>query len=197
MIIILLLIVAVVFFFYKSKKNNENVDEDKKESRVLKQVKKEFSNFVKDINERSEAEQQKKTNSIFYRSPKEFVLFDDNKQTISFAEGTFNYSQVMGYSMYVDTQDKKVNGAVGALTGGMLIGPVGAVVGGLARRGVDKSKFKSAGVKIKISGTTYNIQTSKPSDKNTTGKKIDRSKSITAAIDDARMISQKIENILR
>lgn len=196
MIIVLILIAVVVFFIYRSKKSSENTTELKEENRLLKQAKKEFSNFVKDTKERSAAEQQKKTKSIFYRSPKEFVLFDDDNQTISFAKGTFPYSEIMGYTMYVDTQDKKVKGAVGAVAGGMLIGPVGAVVGGLARRGVDKSKFKSAGVKIKIAGVTHDIQTSKLSDKNTTGKKIDRSKSIGLAIDDAKMISQKLESIL-
>lgn len=196
MIIVLILIAVVVFFIYRSKKSSENTTELKEENRLLKQAKKEFSNFVKDTKERSAAEQQKKTKSIFYRSPKEFVLFDDDNQTISFAKGTFPYSEIMGYTMYVDTQDKKVKGAVGAIAGGMLIGPVGAVVGGLARRGVDKSKFKSAGVKIKIAGVTHDIQTSKLSDKNTTGKKIDRSKSIGLAIDDAKMISQKLESIL-
>lgn len=196
MILVLILIAVVVFFIYKSKKNSENTTEQKEENRLLKQAKKEFSNVVKNTKERSAAEKQKKLNSIFYRNPKEFVLFDDDNQTISFAKGTFPYSEIMGYTMYVDTQDKKVKGAVGAIAGGMLIGPVGAVVGGLARRGVDKSKFKRAGVKIKIAGATYDIQTSKSSDKNTTGKNIDRSKSIGLAIDDAKMISQKLERIL-
>ena len=196
MILVLILIAIVVFFIYRSKKNSKNTTEPKEENRLLIQAKKEFSNFVKDAKERSAAEKQKKLNSIFYRNPKEFVLFDDDNQTISFAKGTFPYSEIMGYTMYVDTQDKKVKGAVGAIAGGMLIGPVGAVVGGLARRGVDKSKFKSAGVKIKIAGVTHDIQTSKSSDKNTTGKNIDRSKSISLAIDDAKMISQKIERIL-
>lgn len=196
MILVLILIAVVVFFIYRSKKNTENTTEPKKENWLLKQAKKEFSNFVKDTKERSEAEKKKKLNSIFYRNSKEFVLFDDDNQIISFAKGSFPYSEIMGYTMYVDATDKKVKGAVGAIAGGMLIGPVGAVVGGLARRGVNKSKFKSAGVKIKIAGVTHDIQTSNPSDKNTTGKNIDRSKSIGLAIDDAKMISQKLERIL-
>lgn len=196
MILVLILIAIVVFFIYRSKKNSKNTTEPKEENRLFIQAKKEFSNFVKDTKERSESEKQKKINSIFYRNPKEFVMFDDDDQTISFAKGTFPYSEIMGYTMYVDTHDKKVKGAVGAIAGGMLIGPVGAVVGGLARRGVDKSKFKRAGVKIKIAGVTHDIQTSNSSDKNTIGKDIDRSKSIGLAIDDAKMISQKLERIL-
>lgn len=201
MIIILLIIVVVIFFIYKSKNNNspENTVEkqgSEKEHKILKQISKEFNNAVQNSKERDKRELIKKTHSIYYRNPNDFIMFDDRKQTVSFNKGTFNYSQIMGYTMYIDTNDKHLKGAGGALAGGILMGPVGAVVGGLARRGVDKSKFKSCGVKIKISGKTYDIQTSKRSDKNTKGKKIENSKSITSAIDDAKMIGTKIENVL-
>ncbi|GMA70721.1 hypothetical protein GCM10025879_20370 [Leuconostoc litchii] len=198
MIIVIIIIAITVFFIYKSKSNNPSTEnKTNKEHRVIKQINKEFSNMIQNSNERSKQELIKKTRSVYYRNPSDFIMFDDTKKTVSFNKGTFNYNQIMGYTMYVDTDDKHLKGAGGALTGGLLMGPVGAVVGGLARHGVDKSKFKSCGVKIKIGGKTYDIQTSKRSDKNTKGKKIAKSKSISTAIEDAKMISTKLENVLK
>ncbi|KAA8371927.1 hypothetical protein FE415_07570 [Leuconostoc carnosum] len=197
MIIVLIIIAVVVFFIYRSKNNNSESDsEPNKEHKILNQIGKEFNNAIQNSKEQDKNELIKKSHSIYYRNPNDFIMFDDKTRTVSFNKGTFNYTQIMGYTMYVDTNDKHLKGAGGALAGGLLMGPVGAVVGGLARRGVDKSKFKSCGVKIKISGKTYDIQTSKRSDKNTKSKKIDKSKSINSAIDDAKMIGNKLENLI-
>ncbi|WP_349515728.1 hypothetical protein [Leuconostoc suionicum] len=206
MIIILLIIAVVIFFIYKSKNNNspENTVEkqgSEKEHKILKQISKEFNNAVQNSKERDKQELIKKSKSIYYRSPSNFLMFDDEKKTISFNKGTFNYSQITGGITYINVDDKKAKGVGGAALGAVITAPfggplLGAVVGGLARRGIDKSKFKSCGVKIKVSGKIYDIRTSKSSDKNTKGKKIDKSNSINSAIDDAEMIGAKLKNIL-
>ncbi|MCL2595128.1 MAG: SHOCT domain-containing protein [Promicromonosporaceae bacterium] len=72
---------------------------------------------------------------------------------------TFPYSAIEDYQMYAKFDEKTSQGAIGAAVGSLIAGPTGMVIGGLARRGVDKSKLRSAGVKIRIAGDVYDIQT--------------------------------------
>ncbi|ACZ32445.1 hypothetical protein Xcel_3446 (plasmid) [Xylanimonas cellulosilytica DSM 15894] len=109
-----------------------------------------------------------------FSSGRVYLAFDDERQEITVDSNTVNgkfemspknnyrtfpYADIDSSQMYVELDERQSQGAVGATVGALIAGPAGAVIGGLARRGVDKSKLKTAGVKVRIRGDEYDIKT--------------------------------------
>lgn len=145
----------------------------------------------------NQIERTKLSSNAAISNGKVFLLFDDENQEIvidtPFIDGQslltlkndlkyFPYNAIEKYEVYLDVDQKISKGAIGALTGAALFGTVGMVVGGLARRGVDKSKIKSAGVLIKISGINYKIDTIQQGSK--------------TIVDDTIQIGNKLDEIM-
>lgn len=140
-----------------------------------------------------------KKNSIYNSAPGRnvFVYFDDVNKIAMFGDfGYYRYSNINSHELYVEVEDRQSTGAVGATVGTLVLPVIGTIIGGLARRGIDKSKFISCGLKITANGNEFTVKTSLDIDKNSKAKKIDSPFStVNIAIRQAENIDQKLNKI--
>lgn len=123
----------------------------------------------------------KNTQELYVSCGTQYLAFDDTNKVITIAtpyiDGktkfsftkkmkTYSYNELESYYLDVALNEKTSKGVAGALVGGVLLGPVGAVAGGLSRRGVDKSKIIRSNVFITLAGTEYRLDLNDPMIKN-------------------------------
>lgn len=109
----------------------------------------------------------------FIFSEASFLVFDDSAKTLTIRtqyandkfsflgrKYTINYHDIVKYEMASDAVNtgETSSGALGATVGTVILGPAGAIIGGLLKRGQSKEKISELTLKICTEQDTFSIR---------------------------------------
>lgn len=142
------------------------LDQAKSNLNAIKNLKITSVSEIKEAIEKSKQDEIDIKNFKTTRKVKGYILFDDENKKIMFPKSIlkltkakiYNYSEIIEYEILEDGESITKGGLGRAVVGGVLLGGVGAVVGGLTGGKTTKRKIKTFQVKIVLDNLAHPVE---------------------------------------